>query len=34
LGGITISLCDNETVAQEIATKCKDLISDYWIEEI
>ncbi|OCX09673.1 mevalonate kinase [Lactobacillus crispatus] len=34
LGGITISLCDNETVAQEIAAKCKDLISDYWIEEI
>lgn len=34
LGGITISLCDNETIAKKIATKCKGLISDYWIEEI
>lgn len=34
LGGITISLCDNEKIAQKIAEKCQNLISDYWIEEI
>lgn len=34
LGGITLSLCENETTAQKIVAKCEDIISDYWIEQI
>lgn len=34
LGGITIALCQNKEIAQQIAQKCQSLISNYWIEEI
>lgn len=34
LGGITIALCKDQKTAQNIAQKCQNLISDYWIEEI
>ena len=34
LGGITITLCENKEIANNIADKCKDIISNSWIEEI
>ncbi len=34
LGGITITLCQDKAIAQNIAEKCQNLISNYWIEEI
>ena len=34
LGGITITLCKNQEIANEIAAKCQDIISNSWIEEI
>ena len=34
LGGIVIAICDNREIAQQIADKSKDLISNYWIEEV
>lgn len=34
LGGIVIAICDNHEIAQQIADKSKDLISNYWIEEV
>lgn len=34
LGGITITLCKNSQIAKNIAGKCQNIISNYWIEEI
>lgn len=34
LGGIVIALCSNEETAKKIAENSKELINDYWIEEI
>ena len=34
LGGITIALCENQEIAKNIADKCQDLISNYWVEKI
>ncbi|MDF7638922.1 mevalonate kinase [Lactobacillus sp. ESL0791] len=34
LGGIVIALCDKAVTAEKIAQSSKDLISNYWIEEI
>lgn len=34
LGGITIALCENQEIAEDIANKCQDLISNYWVEKI
>lgn len=34
LGGVVIALCANDQTANKIAKASKDLISDYWIEEI
>lgn len=34
LGGITIALCETKDIANNIADKCKDIISNSWIEEI
>lgn len=34
LGGITIALCESQEIAENIADKCQDLISNYWVEKI
>lgn len=34
LGGITITLCENPEIANRIASKCQNIISNYWIERI
>lgn len=34
LGGVVIALCSNTETAEKIAAKSKDLITNYWIEEI
>lgn len=34
LGGIVIALCPNQRIAKEVAAKCQNLMTNYWIEEI